>query len=100
MDCKLEYKLQLLSHVESNDKSKVESTVSSLYNKTIVITGFRDKNLEEKIKTLGGKLGASVSKNTYLVIVKNMEENTGKVADAKKIGIKIITLEEFNKINF
>jgi DNA ligase (NAD+) len=93
MECKLEYKVQPLLKT-------VDLKIGPLNNKTIVITGFRDKNLEEKIKDAGAKLGASVSKNTFLVIVKNMEEDTGKVIDAKKIGIKIITVADFNKIYF
>ena len=90
VESKYENLVQPLSKVE-----KVEN--SDLFNKTIIMTGFRDKNLEEKIKNLGAKLGSSVSKNTYLVIVKNLEEDTGKALDAKKLGIQLITLDEFNK---
>ena len=71
-----------------------------MFNKTIIMTGFRDKNLEDKIKNAGTKLGSSVSKNTYLVIVKNLEEDTTKATDAKKLGIPLITVEEFNKKYF
>ena len=71
-----------------------------LYNKTIIITGFRDKNLENKIKSAGAKIGSSVSKNTHLVIVKHLEEDTGKASDAKKLGIPLITVEDFNNKYF
>ena len=71
-----------------------------LYNKTIIITGFRDKNLEDKIKNSGAKIGSSVSKNTDLVIVKHLEEDTGKASDAKKIGVPLITVEDFNNKYF
>jgi NAD-dependent DNA ligase len=90
-ECGLEYKL----HNQSFINKKIEPNV--LYNKTIIITGFRDKNLEEQIKNAGAKLGSSVSKNTYLVIVKNLEEDTTKATDAKKLGIPLITVEDFNK---
>jgi NAD-dependent DNA ligase len=55
------------------------------------MTGFRDKDLESKLKSLGAKISSSVSKNTYLVLVKTMDEDTGKVADARKLGINIMT---------
>ncbi len=61
------------------------------------MTGFRDKNLEEEIKNAGAKIGSSVTKNTFIVIVKNLEEDTGKASDAKKIGVQIITLDDFKK---
>ena len=89
-ECGLEYKLHNQPFINKN----VELNV--LYNKTIIMTGFRDKILEDKIKNAGAKLGSSVSKNTYLVIVKNLEEDTSKATDAKKIGIPLITVEDFN----
>lgn len=66
-----------------------------LYNKNIVITGFRDITIQNFLKSRGAKLLNSVSKNTYLVIVKNINEDTVKVSDAKKYGIHIITKDEF-----
>jgi NAD-dependent DNA ligase len=98
-ECGLENKLHnqpSYKKVESN----VELNVGPLYNKTIIMTGFRDKNLEDKIKNAGAKLGSSVSKNTYLVIVKNLEEDTTKASDAKKLGVPLITVEDFNKKYF
>ena len=54
----------------------------------------------EKIKKLGGELENSVSKNTFVVIVKDKEskdEDTGKIDQAKKLNIPILTLEEFKE---
>jgi len=102
-ECGLVYKLQPNQNIVTQTQ-KQESTQNiqsnPLFNKTIIMTGFRDKNLEDKIKSAGAKLGTSVSKNTYLVIVKHLEEDTGKASDAKKIGVPLITIEEFNKKYF
>ena len=68
-----------------------------LYGKTIVITGFRNKELEEKLKNIGAKIGTTVSKNTYMVIAKDKDDETGKVLEAKKLGIQIINMDEFIK---
>jgi NAD-dependent DNA ligase len=62
------------------------------------MTGFRDKDLESKLKSLGAKISSSVSKNTFIVLVKTMDEDTGKVADARKLGINIIELTNFTRI--
>ena len=75
--------------VEEKDQSH------PLFGKTIVMTGFRDAAIQQALKDVGAKLGSSVSKNTFLVLVKDLEEDTGKAADAKKLGIKLMTPEEF-----
>jgi NAD-dependent DNA ligase len=100
-ECGLEHKLnQPLYKNEYKDLVQPLLKVDALFNKTIIMTGFRDKNLEDKIKSAGAKLGSSVSKNTHLVIVKNLEEDTGKVSDAKKLGVPLITVEDFNNKYF
>jgi len=68
-----------------------------LYNKTIVMTGFRDKELEDKLKSLGAKMGSNISKNTFVVLVKNLDEDTGKANDARKIGVPLMTPDMFRK---
>lgn len=68
---------------------------SPLSRKSVVLSGFRDVDIQEKIKNLGGKLGTSVSKNTFIVLVKDKEEVTGKVEDAKKLGVCIMDVDEF-----
>ena len=66
-----------------------------LYGKTIVMTGFRNKELEGDLKKIGAKIGTSVSKNTYLVIAKDKDDETGKVLEAKKLGVNVVSIAEF-----
>ena len=74
------------------------NTSHPLFGKTIVITGFRDAVLQDTLKTVGAKIGASVSKNTFVVLVKDLEETTGKVADSKKLGIPIMNVDDFKNM--
>jgi NAD-dependent DNA ligase len=60
------------------------------------MTGFRNKELETKLKSIGAKIGASVSKNTFLVIAKDKDDETGKVLEAKKLGVNVVSLAEFH----
>ena len=90
-ECGLEDKL--VSTTTST--SKKINPLNPLFEKTIVMTGFRNKEIEQKIKDMGAKLGSSVSKNTFLVLVKNLDEDTGKAIEAKNLGIKLMTPEEF-----
>ena len=65
----------------------------------IVLSGFRDKKLEEIIVKEGGSVGNTISKNTNILVIKdNSVMNTNKVIRAKEIGIKIITLDNFYKL--
>ena len=72
-----------------------------LNNQTFILTGFRDKALETKIISLGGKIGTTVSKkNTTAVIIHdnaNINDNTTKIIDAKQYQIPIITVSNFLK---
>lgn len=62
---------------------------------TVVFTGFRNKEWEEKIKAAGGKMGTTVSKNTSLVVAADVEEESEKLRKAKELGVKVIGKEEF-----
>jgi NAD-dependent DNA ligase len=90
--------LNIVSKLNNISQEKKEINHSHpLFGKTIVITGFRDNNIQEKIKEFGAKLGSSVSKNTSFVLVKNIDEDSGKISEAKKLGIPIVTKDDFNK---
>ena len=64
------------------------------------MTGFRNKEIEQKLKDMGAKLGSSVSKNTFLVLVKNLDEDTGKAMEAKNLGVQLMTPENFIAMYF
>jgi len=81
---------------EITEKKPVDES-HPLFGKTIVMTGFRDAQIQEVIKNVGAKLGSSVSKNTFIVLVKDKDEDTGKAADARKLGVTLMTPEEFTK---
>ena len=87
-------KLTIDSNKENVDKSH------PLYGKKIILTGVRDKELQSKIEEVGGKLSSSVSKNTFIVIVKSLDDDTGKADKAREIGIPLITIEKFKQEYF
>ena len=81
------------------EKKKINEN-HPLFGKSIVMTGFRDDTLTQKMKDVGAKLGSSVSKNTFIVLVKNIDEDTGKASEAKKLGIPLMTPNEFENKYF
>ena len=69
--------------------------------KNIVMTGFRDKELTQKIVSNGGKVVNSISKNTDYLIVKDEESKnskSSKIVKAEKLKVSIITKEDFEKL--
>ena len=97
METDMYYKLFEFQNLYKN-KGVVAEDVNvehPLYGKTIVMTGFRNKELEDKLKSVGAKIGTSVSKNTHLVVAKDKNDETGKVLEAKKVGVNVVSLAEF-----
>lgn len=64
-------------------------------SKTIVMSGFRDKEFAVWCAANGVDVADSVSKTTTALIVKDKGDVTGKVEKAKKYGVAIMTMAEF-----
>lgn len=73
----------------------IQKTSSSLENQKIVMSGFRDKRLEDSIVQAGGKVTTTVSGNTTGVIVVDKNSESSKVEKARELGIPIYDKEEF-----
>jgi NAD-dependent DNA ligase len=90
-DCGLEYKLYEKGTETTIEKNKEHP----LFEKTIVLTGTRDKNIIEFLKNTGVKQGSTVNKNTFIVVAKNKDEDTGKAEEARKLNIPIMSVDQF-----
>lgn len=86
--------------VEPSVEEKKENT---LEGKSIVITGtlrtFKNRaELQRVIEAAGGKVVGSVSKNTSYLINNDIESTSTKNQTAKRLGVPIITEENFLEI--
>ena len=70
---------------------------ASFVGEKIVFTGVRNKELEKYITAHGGEVVGSISKNTTLVICKDINEDSSKINKAKELKIKLIEINEFIK---
>ena len=92
----LNNKISQLATQTQSQKQQIDES-HPLFGKTIVMTGFRDTDIQEALKNVGAKLGSSVSKNTFVVLVKDLSEDTGKAADARRLGVPLMTSEVFKE---
>jgi NAD-dependent DNA ligase len=84
--------------IDINNKSQ-EKKSGKLNGMKIVMSGFRDKIIEDLITSNGGELSSGVSKNTHFLIIKDESVNdTGKALKAKELGVKVQTKDEFIKL--
>ena len=88
-------KLEIKKSSDVEINQEVINSSHILYGKKIVFTGGKDKELIEEIKKYGAEEGSSVAKNTFVVIAKSKDEDTGKADKARKLDIPIMTVEEF-----
>ena len=56
----------------------------------ICLSGFRDKELEKKYNVL-----SSVTKECEVLVCKSFEKETGKMTKARKLGVKMVLLADF-----
>ena len=86
----------------TSPKSRVAAAQESgpLAGKTLVVTGtlptYSREEIEELITQLGGRAASSVSKKTDYVVAG--EKAGSKLEKAEKLGVKILTEAEFNRL--
>jgi NAD-dependent DNA ligase len=100
-ECDLENKLQGTILEKPVEVVITEENKSHpLYQKKIVMTKVRDKEIIESLPKFGASLVDSVKKDTFVLIVKDKNDTSNKVEAAKKLGISIMTPEEFKTVFF
>jgi NAD-dependent DNA ligase len=91
--------LKKLNEMPKRNTIKKEVKINeNLNNKRIVFTGLRNQELEDLIINSGGFVQSKVNYMTDYIIAKDINEESSKLKEAKKLGKKIISLEEFKKI--
>ena len=92
-----------LKEVEENELKEEDQQSNSLKNKVLVLSDFdksvyTKKEITNEIIKLGGRVEASVTKETNILVVGNILKQTTKIVKAKKNSdIEIIQLDSFLK---
>jgi NAD-dependent DNA ligase len=92
-----------LKEVEENELKEEDQQSNSLKNKVLVLSDFdksvyTKKEITNEVIKLGGRVEASVTKETNILVVGNILKQTTKILKAKKnSAIEIIQLDSFLK---
>jgi NAD-dependent DNA ligase len=79
-------------------KAEKPKKSSKEVNLRVVFSGFRSKELEERIKEKGGEVVSGISKKITHLVVRDKSEKTSKIEKAKEYGIAIIDEYELENI--
>jgi len=74
-----------------------QDETNPLYDKHIVMTKVRDAEIIEHLKKVGGILDNNISKKTYVLIVKSLDDISNKTKKANEEQIPIMTPEMFKE---
>jgi len=99
-EANLLYKLCKDGKKEKQESAKQESIKNKdhiLNGKTIVMTKIRDKTIISALEEFGGKLENNITKKTFTLITKSLDDVSSKTKKAQELGIPIMTPEEFIK---
>jgi NAD-dependent DNA ligase len=97
-ECDLESKLQRNAVVDTKEAAIVDTKVDvthPLYQKKIVMTKIRDKEIIEALAKYGATLEDTMKKDVFVLVVKSKDDTSSKMDFAKKNNIPIMTPEEF-----
>jgi len=73
-------------------KSKVIKKLGKFKDIKVVFTGFRNKEWEKVLN-----MGSGVTSNIGLVVAKDIDDKSSKLEKARKLGIKIVSFDDFSK---
>ena len=100
-ECDLLDKVDNFNQALQNEFQPTETVAldenNPLYKKHIVMTKIRDAEIIEHLKSVGGILDNNISKQTYTLIVKSLDDVSNKTKKANEEKIPIMTPEMFKE---
>ena len=91
------YKLCQNSESKKKESDSIKIKEHVLNGKSIVMTKVRDKTILSALEEYGGKLENNITKKTFVLITKSLDDISSKTNKAKELGIPIMVPEEFIK---
>lgn len=93
--------VEMLTFVQSEIQNEV-TPAAAIKDKVFVVTGklqnYTRDSIKSEIESLGGKVASSVTSKTSYLITNTPDSGTAKNRDAQKLGIPIITEEQYKEL--
>ena len=83
------------SKILSQNKNTNVASNHPLYKKMIVMTGFRNAELAQKIEAVGGIISGTINQKISIVLCKNINAGNNKLKEASKLNIQVIQVDDF-----
>jgi hypothetical protein len=106
-ECELMHKITNKATAKSADNAHVPAPTAAaavvhdethpLFGKHVVMTKVRDAEIIDYLKKMGGELDDNMSKKTFVLIVKSLDDVSNKTKKAVAENIPIMTPEMFKK---
>jgi len=77
---------------------RAPSSGSPLVGKTVCMTGFRDRAMEEAVVAAGGMVASGVSKHLGFLVAADPDSTSGKASKARAYGVPVIGIDEMNEL--
>lgn len=87
--------LKYYSNANANANAKQPDIEQKLKNKNLVVTGGKPPDILKFIGIHGGTIKSNINSKTHLLIIKDKTIKNNKTEGAQKLGINVITQEEF-----
>ena len=94
---KVYYESELCSLIQSSFIETPKSEGGKFSGEIICFTGFRSKELKERIESEGGCVSESLTKKVTILLTKEKGEQSTKTKKAQEWGIKVMSVEEFGE---
>ena len=88
----------MIDRILSADIEITSPTRGKLTGISVCLTGFRDKELSDRIESLGGVIKSSVGRGLTYLVQKNKDSTSAKAVAASNLGIEVISVEKMNEI--
>ena len=75
-----------------------QTTPTTETTRTLVVSGFRSKEFEDRVRILGWRVAPTLTKSTELLVVSDDNKESGKVVAARARGVRVVTVTEFFRL--
>lgn len=76
----------------------VSAKKTKLTGQVVLMTGFRDSDLKERLLAAGAQVASSFTKTTTLVVASDINGSSSKLDKARESGVKVISKEALEKM--